>query len=571
MRVPRSWLPGWLGAYRRSDARHDAVAGLVVGAILVPAGMGYAQAAGLPPVYGLYASMAPLIAYAVFGPSRVLILAPDSSLVPLVAAAVVPLAANPDERPALAAMLAVFAGVLCMAGAVLRLGFLAELVSLPVRYGFLAGIAVTVIADQALPLLGISADAEDLTDSVRELATAFRDRSVDGTTAATGLTVLTVVLLLRRLAPRVPAFLVGLVGAILAGALADLDERGVPMVGAIPRGLPLPQWPSAAAADLAELLAGAVGIAIVAFADTSVLSKAVAARVDQRVDANRELFALGAANVTTGLFQGFPVSASATRTPVALSAGARTQLAGVVGALVLVVILVAIPDVFVHLPVAALSAMVIAAAVGLVELGPLVALARSRPAELALAGVAFAAVLVLGPIVGVLVAIAVSLLTFVAKAWRPHTATLVRVEGLKGYHDGARHPEGESIPGLVLYRFDAPLFFANAEVFRGEVLALVAEPQCRWLVVTAEPITDIDATAAEMMTSLLGDLQQRGVTLVFAELKGQVRDQLDRYGLVDRVGRDRFYPTIGQAVHGYVDATAADWVDWEDRPPPRQL
>jgi MFS superfamily sulfate permease-like transporter len=272
------------------------------------------------------------------------------------------------------------------------------------------------------------------------------------------------------------------------------------------------------------------------------------------------------ANVASGLFQGFSVSASASRTPAAEAAGARTQMTGLFGAATIAVILVAVPGLFRNLPTAALAAVVIAAASSLVEIRPLVSLAKARPSELVLSLIAFAAIAFAGAIRGVLIAIAVSLIAFIVKAWRPHTATLVRVDGLKGYHDGERHPEGRTIPGLVLYRFDAPLFFANAELFRQQVLHHTRpEADVCWLVVTAEPITDIDATGAAMLETLHDELRARDVAIAFAELKGHVRERLDRFGLVERFGRDRFYRTVGEAVHAYLAEEDVPWTDWEDR------
>ncbi len=551
------------------DVMADVVAGVVLTALLIPAGMGYALAAGLPPVTGLYATIGPLVAYAIIGPSRILVLGPDSSLAPLVAAAILPLAAGSADRAiTLAAMLAVLSGLLCVLAGLLRAGFVAELLSLPVRYGYLAGIAAIVIVGQFRSLLGISTDADGLVGSARALFDGVTSGGVHRPTALVGGSCLVALLVMRRISARLPAMLVVVVAAAVVSALADLGGRGVATVGVVARGVPLPAWPLQSLDDAVALLGGAVGIALVSFADTSVLSRSYATRTNDRVDPNHELFALGVANIAAGLVRGFPVSASASRTPVAESAGARTQLTGLVAAGAITVVLVAAPSLFETLPVAALAAVVIAAALRYVEPGPLVLLARTRRVEFGLlvltaAGVAFA-----GPIRGVLAAVVASLLAFVAKAWRPHTATLVRVDGSKGYHDATRHPEGRSVPGLVLYRFDAPLFFANAEVFHDEVTALCLPGSgVRRVVVTAEPITDIDATAAEMLRRLHEELTERGVVLAFAELKGHVRERLAHDGLVERIGPDRFFRTIGEAVHTYVTEEAVPWTDWEDRPP----
>jgi high affinity sulfate transporter 1 len=548
-------------------------AGLVLTALLVPAGMGYAQAAGLPPVHGLYATIVPLVVYALVGPSRIMVMAPDSSLAPLIFAAVVPLAAaggDPERAVVLAAMLAILAGLLSLLAGVAKLGFLADLLSAPVRYGYINGIALTVAVGQLPKLLGFTVASDDLLARIGETVEAIADGAVDPTAATLGLASLAVILLLRRWAPRVPGMLVAVVGATLAVIWGGLADEGLALVGDLPQGLPTPAWPDASWSEVLELFAAAVGIAFVSFADTSVLSRTYARRTRQDVDPDHELWALGAVNIGTGLFQGFPVSSSSSRTPVAEEAGARTQVTGLVGAAVVAVLVVFAPSLFRYLPQAALAAVVIAASTRLVEIPGLVRLARVRRGDLVLSLIAFAGVAVLGAIPGVGIAVGLSVLDVMRRAWRPYTAELVRVTGLKGYHDVARHPEGHRVPGLLLYRFDAPLFFANVGYFTEDLLHRVDRSVVtpRRVVVTAEPITDVDPTAAEELGHLIDALAERGVRLEFAELKGRVRDTLDRYGLVDRLGRDRFWRTVGEAVRQHVSETGVDWVDWEDREPP---
>jgi high affinity sulfate transporter 1 len=567
----RRWIPllGVLGRYRAHTFRRDVVAGLVLTALLIPAGMGYAQASGLPAVAGLYATLLPLAAYAVVGPSRILVLGPDSALAPLIAAAVLPLSGgDAGTAVTLAGMVAVLTGVLCIVAGLARLGFLTDLLSLPVRYGYLNGIALTILASQLPKLFGFSVDADTAVDGLRQFVDGVVDGRTNTTALAVGATSLVSILALRHWFRRVPALLVVIVGAIAATSLFDLAEHGIALVGDLPRGLPSFAVPHVDAGDLARLVASAAGVAFVAFADTSVLSRTFAARGRYDVDQNQELVALGIANGVTGLFQGFPVSSSASRTPAAEAAGAHTQVTGLVSAAVIVVVLVWLPWVFRDLPLATLAAVVIAAATALVEVNGVVRLAVVSPTELAVSLVAFTGVAVLGVLPGIGVAIGVAVLTFVRRAWAPHSAELVRVDGVKGYHDAGRHPEGRRVPGLVLYRFDAPLFFANADEFRERALELVAAAPgpVRWLVVTAEPITDIDATAAEMLTRLHADLEGRHIVLAFAELKGHVRERLARFGLVDLVGDQYFYRTVGEAVHAYVAAAGVEWVDWEDRP-----
>jgi high affinity sulfate transporter 1 len=565
------WLPlaRQLSSYEASWLKHDLVAGVVLSAMLVPAGMAYAEAAGLPAVNGLYATVVPLLVYALVGPSRVFVVGPDSGLAPLIAATIVPLAAtDPDRAVAVGAALAVVSGVLCMIAAIARFGFLAELVSKPVRYGYLNGIAALVIVSQIPKLCGFSVPIGRLPEMLTGFAEGVDGGLLNGTALAIGLGSIAVILGIPRVAPAVPGVLVAVVGSIAAVTLFGLTADDVPLVGALPQGLPAFAAPDLQSIDLWPLVAGALGVAFVAFTDTSVLSRVFAARRGERVDANQELLALGVANTCTGFLGGFPVSGSSSRTPVAEAAGARTQLTGVVGAVVVVVMLLVAPGLLRNLPSAALAAIVIVAVSKIVTIAGVLRLAVVGRSELVLSIAAFLGVALLGPLPGVAVAIALSLLAFVRKAWRPHTAELVRVDGMKGYHDSQRHPEGRRIDGLVLYRFDAPLFFANCEAFADEVRELRrSTPSPRWIVVTAEPITDVDATAAEMLFDLHRELTAHGIVLAFAELKGHVRERMARAGLVQLVGEHRFYRTVGQAVRTYVAETGVDWVDWEDRGP----
>jgi high affinity sulfate transporter 1 len=565
------WVPGvrTLRIYRRSWLPRDLVAGIVLTALLVPAGMGYAEASGLPAIYGLYATIVPLVVYAILGPSRILVLGPDSSLAPLIAAAILPLAVGaPEEAVALAGMLAILSGLLCVLAALARFGFITELLSKPVRYGYMNGIALTVLLSQLPKLFGFSID----TEGVIPEATAFIRGVADGETNTAaliiGLACLLVILGFKRWRPRIPGVLVAVVGATVAvGAFGLAQRYHLSVVGPLPKGLPSFQVPSVSASNLDALLAGAIGIALVSFADTSVLSRTFAIRGGYRVDPNQELVALGAANVVSGLFQGFSVSSSSSRTPVAEAAGAKTQVTGLVGALAIALMLLFFPNLVRNLPDSALAAVVISAAIGLIEVAGVRKLYRLRRTEFALSIACFLGVAVLGVIEGIFIAVGLALLDFIRRAWRPYDAVLGRVEGLKGYHDVARHPDAKRIPGLVLFRWDAPLFFANAEVFADRLrLAIASSPTpVRWVIVAAEPVTDLDTTAADVLQQLDEELAAEGVDLRFAEMKGPVKDRLKRYALFERFGADHFYPTIGTAVDAYVDEAGIKWVDWEDR------
>jgi high affinity sulfate transporter 1 len=564
------WVPGLrtLREYRRSWLGSDLMAGLVLTALLVPVGMGYAQAAGLPPITGLYATIVPLVAYAVFGPSRVMVLGPDSSLAAVIAAVILPLGGDdPETAVALAGALAILTGLIILVAGIARLGFITELLSRPVQLGYLYGIAVTILVGQLPRLCGFSVDGRGLLTEIRDFLQGVADGRVNRAALAVGVTGIVVILVLKRVWPKVPGVMVAVLVGIAAVAVFDLDAEGVLVVGVLPEGLPTLAIPTVELSDLGALLSGALGIALVAVADTTVLSQSLAAQRDETVDPNQELRALGAANLAAGLFQGFAISSSASRTPVAVAAGARSQLTPLVGAAAIALLLVLAPGLLRDLPLPMLAAIVICAAIGLIDVAAVRRLHRVRRSEFVLWLAAFGGVALLGVLVGVFMAILLSLADFVRRAWRPHDAVLGRVDELKGYHDIDRYPDARLIPGLVLYRFDAPLFFANAGYFRRRVRRLVAEAThpVRWIVVAAEPITDVDTSAADTLHQLLAELRQQGVALAFAELKDPVKDRIKRYGLFDAVGPDRFYPTVGTAVDGYLAATGTTWVEWEER------
>jgi high affinity sulfate transporter 1 len=563
-------MPGLavLRTYRRGWLAKDVVAGLVLTALLVPVGMGYAEAAGLPAIYGLYATIVPLVAYAVFGPSRILVLGPDSALAALIAATVLPLAAGVAERVvALAGMLAILSGALCILAGLARLGFITDLLSKPIRYGYLNGIALTVLIGQLPKVCGFSVSGDNLLQEASGLAQGILQGRTNWVACAIGLSCLAVILGFKRWAPKIPGVLIAVVGATIVVSLFSLTARaGVSVVGPVPQGLPALQIPTVSFDELSALLAGAVAIALVSFADMSVLSRTFALRGGYEVDGNQELIALGAANMAAGFFQGFSVSSSASRTPVAESAGAKTQITGVVGAVCIALLLIFAPMLLRDLPHAALGAVVISACIGLVEVRGVRRLYQLRREEFVLSLVCFLGVALLGVIQGIFLAVGLALFTFVWRAWRPYDAVLGRVPGRKGYHDISRHPEAKRVPGLVLFRWDAPLFFANAEIFQEHVLRAIAEAPTptSWVVVTAEPITDVDITAADVLAELDQALHQAGMELCFAEMKGPVKDRLRRYGLFAELGTENFFPTIGQAVARYLATHPVEWRDLEE-------
>ncbi len=565
------WLPGLrvLQSYNPAWLRNDIAAGLVLTAVLVPVGMAYAEASGLPPITGLYATILPLTVYALVGPSRILVLGPDSSLAGIIAAVVIPMSAgDPARAVALAGALSIITGLLCVIAGLLKFGFLTDLLSKPVRYGYINGIALTVIVGQLPKLFGFSIDAEGLIAETRAFVAGVLGGSTNLVALLIGLAALGVILGVKRLAPRVPGVLVAVVGATIVVGAFDLAARaGLSVVGVLPQGLPPLTVPNISAADIGPLAVGAAGIALVSFADTSVLSRTFALRGGYDVDANQELVALGAVNVGSGLFQGFAVSSSASRTPVAAEAGARTQLTGLVGAAAIVLMLVAIPGLVQNLPSTALAAVVIAAALSMLEIAGVRTLYIHGRTDFAVSMVCFLGVALIGVIPGIFIAVGLSLLAFIKRAWRPYDAVLGRIDGEKGYHDVSRHPDARRIPGLVLFRWDAPLFFANAEVFADHINDAIQQSPTpvQWVVVAAEPVTDIDTTAADALRQLLTELEEAKVRLAFAELKDPVKDQLARYGLLLEIGTHYLFPTLGSAVRHYVAECGVEWVDWEDQ------
>jgi high affinity sulfate transporter 1 len=534
--------------------------------------MGYALASGLPAITGLYATVGPLLAYALFGPSRIMVLGPDSALAPLIAVAVLSRSGgDPQRAVALASVLALLTGVLCIGAGLAKAGFITDLLSKPVRDGYMNGIGLTIIVSQLPKLLGFSVTANDFWGGTAALVRGVIAGDTKPAALAIGSACLALVLVGRRVAPRAPAVLVAVVGATAAVALLGLADR-ITVVGPVPRGIPLPAIPIVHLSDVADLIGAAVGISLVSFADTSVLSRTFAGRNGYRVDPNRELIGLGVANLVAGLVRGFPISSSASRTPVAESAGSRTQLTGIIGALAIVVLLVFAPWLCKDLPTTALAAIVIAAAIRIIDIASWRVFYRVRRSDFILSVVAFLSVAAFGVLTGIAVAVVVSLLDVVRRAWRPHDAILGRADGVKGYHDLTRYPGAKQVPGLLLFRWDAPLFFANADTFRKRIVDLVddataARRPLKWVVVAAEPITDVDTTAAEMLEELDKELATRGCELAFAEMKDPVKDRLDRYGLQRRIGREFFFPTIGVAVHAFLGRHSVEWSDWEDQAP----
>jgi high affinity sulfate transporter 1 len=567
----RSVTPGLrlLSSYRRSWLSKDLVAGLVLTALLVPQGMAYAELAGLPPITGLYTSILCLVGYAIFGPSRVLVLGPDSSLGPMIAATIIPIVGangDPQRAIALASVLALLVGVMTVLAGVAKLGFVADLLSKPTQIGYLNGLALTILVSQLPKLFGFSVDADGLIPEAAGFANGLANGDTVAAALAIGLLGLVLILLLQRLVPKVPAVLVAVVVSILAANAFNLADHGVSLVGPLPQGFPPLTLPGVPLSDMALLVAGAVGIAVVSLTDTISTASAFAARAGQEVDGDREMIGIGAANIAAGFFQGFPVSTSGSRTAVAEQAGARSQVTGLVGALAITLMLLLAPGLLRNLPQPTLAAVVITASLSLADIPGTVRLWRQRRTEFTLSMAAFAGVALLGVLPGIAIAVALSIGNVFRRVWWPYQTVLGRAADVPGYHDVRSYPDAEQLPGCVLFRFDAPLFFANARTFRDQVRRLArSEPPPKWIVVAAEPITDVDTTAADMLEDLDEGLNAQGISLVFAELKDPVRQKIERYELTRTIDPTHFFPTLGAAVAAFRERFGADWAPAADK------
>ena len=543
-------VPGlaMLRGYQRSWLRADLVAGLVLAAILVPQGMAYAELAGLPTVTGLYTTIACLVGYALMGPSRILVLGPDSSVSPLILAAIVPLlgsGGDPATAIALAGMMALLVGVIEIGLGVAKLGFVADLLSKEVQVGYMNGLGITIIVGQLPKLFGFSTDASGFVNEVKAFFAQLDETNT--TTLVVGLATLTVLLGLPRVWPKVPAILVAIVGALVVSALLDLSAQGVKTVGALPQGLPTPSLPWTSVNDVGPLLVASLGITIVSLTDTIATSTSFAARRGDEVRADQEMIGLGSANVAAGLFQGFAVSTSGSRTAVAEQSGAKSQLTGLVGAGTVVVLLLFLNSLMADLPQTALAAVVITAALSLMDLPALRHFWRVRRTALLLSLVATAGVVFFGVLQGILIATVMSILMFFRRSWWPHGEVLGRVEGT-GWHSLAAEDDAEELPGIVVFRWEAPLFFANSGMFREQVRSLVRDKGARWVVLQCEAVTDIDVTAAQMLEQLDTQLNERGIHLAFVELRSRLQDLILRYGLLETLDKDRFYHSVEAAL-----------------------
>jgi len=563
---------GMLRTYKPAWLRFDLIAGIVLAAILVPQGLAYAELAGLPPVTGLYTTIACLVVYALLGPSRVLVLGPDSSVSPLIFAAITPLIVADDTATAiaLAGMLALMVGLIEIGLGLGKLGFIADLLSKEVQVGYMNGLAITIIVGQLPKLFGFSTEGDTFVDDVAAFFSNL-DKT-DATTLLVGLSTLALLIGLPHISKKIPAVLVAVVAATVVSGAFDLAAEGVKTVGTLPSGLPAPSIPWTDWSDLAALVPAAFGIVLVSLTDTIATSSSFAARRGDEVDANREMIAVGASNVGAGLFQGFAISVSGSRTAVAEQSGAKSQVTGLVGAGLVILMLVLVPSLLADLPQTALAAVVIMAAISLADVAVLRRFARVRRSALFLSLVATLGVVFFGVLQGILIAAILSILLFFRRSWWPPGAVLGYVHELKGWHDVQRYPEAEQRKDVVIYRWEAPLFFANAGIFRQQIRKLVIERKPRWIVLQCEAITDIDVTAADMLKGLDHELNEHGIHMAFVELRGRLQERVETYGLLTELDREHFFakmkpalrdieahdPDSDEAPHRWVDALEQD-------------
>jgi len=561
----RGWVPGirTVTTYQAAWLPRDLVAGVVLTTLLVPQGMAYAELAGLPAITGLYTSILCLLAYAVFGPSRILVLGPDSSLGPMIATVIVAglgAGADPGQAVALASTLGLLVGVLLVLAGVAKLGFLADLLSHPTQLGYLNGLALTILVSQLPKLFGFSVDGDGLIAETKGFVQGVADGKTVPAALVVGVLGLAVILALRAWLPKVPGVLIAVVLSIGAVAVFGLEERGVDLVGALPQGFPPFTVPDFSLSQLGTLAGGALGITLVSLTDTISTASAFAARTGQEVRGSQEMVGIGAANIAASFFQGFPVSTSGSRTAVAQQSGARTQVTGVVGAVAISLMLLFAPGLLRDLPQPTLAAVVIAAALSLADIPAMMSLYRRRRVEFSLGIAAFLGVAILGVLPGIAVAVGLSVLNVFRRLWWPYQAVLGRAAGVSGYHDISVHQDAQRLPGLLIFRFDAPLIFANARTFRDRIRGFMNdEPGLKWIVVAAEPITDVDTTAADTLEELDEELNARGISLVFAEMKSPVQEKIDRYQLTRTIDPSHFFPTIEDAVAAYRRETGAEW------------
>jgi high affinity sulfate transporter 1 len=542
----RGYTPAWF--------RADLLAGVTVTAYLVPQCLAYADLAGVPPATGLWVAVVAMIVYALLGTSRQLSVGPESATAIMVAAAITPLAAGDPARYAtLAAGLALMVGIVCIAAWALRLGFVADLLSYPVLIGYMAGVAVIMIVSQLGTLTGVDIEADGVIAQLQELS--GRMDEIQPIPLALGLGVTVFLVVLRRLAPLAPGTLIAVVGSAILVAVLGLEAQGVAVVGPVPSALPTPVLPALSVADITALVGSAAAIAFVGYTDVALTGRAFAARTGETIDANREFLALGAANVAAGFTGGFPLSASGSRTAIIDAMRARSQVTGLVAAASVMAVVLLVPGLIATIPRAALGGVVVYAAIRLVDVAGFRRLWGFRMSEFGLAVAAVAGVLVFDVLAGILVAVGLSVAELFLRVARPSAAVLGRAPGVAGLHDVEDYPDARTIPGLVVFRYDGPLCFANAQDFRTRVLDAVDDEAetapVDWLLLNAEAIVELDVTSADAIRQLATDLAERRVVFALARAKQDLQADLAKARLFDVLDEDRIYATLPVAEEAF--------------------
>jgi SulP family sulfate permease len=552
------FLPGLrvLDSYSRPRLRLDTIAALSVWAVVVPQGLAYGELAGVPAVAGLYTAAAGMLLYGLFGSSRYLNVGPESSVAIVVAASVAPLAGGDPERAiALTSMLAILVGGVLLVGALLRLGVVTRLLSAPILTGYLAGAAVIIAASQIPKLFGISPAGDQWWQQLRDVATNLD--ATNGWSLGIGICVIAVLLVLQRVVPRLPASLFAMAVATVVVAATDwASSNGVAVVGEVGRGIPVPAIPRAPLADMVSLLAPASSVALLVFASSVATGSALASRDREDLDSTREFVGLAAAGVGAGLIQGFPANGSDSRSFIVANGEARSQSANMIASVMVLITVLLLTPLFRDLPIAALGAVVLVSAISLVDLARFRSLRRVRTSDFILSLVTFLGVLSFGVLGGIVVGVVVSLLETMRRAILPHTAVLGEVAGSPTFRDIENYEDAETVPGLIVYRFDAPLFFANADVFKHDIETLVARARhpVRRVVVNAEGITDMDVTGAQALERVIADLRDDGVRFAMARVRTSLREMIKEMGLEERIGSENFFLRVADAASGFPSA-----------------
>lgn len=559
--IIKKYVPGvkLLTDYETSWWRPDIIAAMSLWAILVPQSMAYAKLAGVPAVFGLYTAFAAMIGYAIFGTSRVLNQGPESAVAIVAAATLLPLVGGDGDQYILfASVLAILVGLWAILGGILKLGFITRFISRPILLGYIVGSAWLIVISQLPAMLGMTVDEEGYYSAVGSIL-----RNLDQAnlwTVAVGIGLMVLIYATKKFIPKAPAYLVAAVVGTVVVVVFNLDNLGVTLVGSIESGIPLPKIPFIPIPDVVSLILPAAGIALLAYADSVVTAESLARPNGYEIDADQEFIGLGMASIASGLFQGFPVNGSQTRSVVLDDSGAKTQMSGIISAVLVIVTLLVLTPVFELLPNVALAAIVMVAGIGLFDIKEMRTLWRIQRADFILMVLTALGVIVIGMLPGILIAVLLSLLDVARRSTTPHTAVLVQVPGTDTFRDADNVADGGAIAGLLIYRFDAPLFFANVSVMADQITELVetADPPIEWVLIDAESIHDIDTTAVQGLEELLEDLRDAGVHVAFARLRQAVRDVIEAADLIDVIGEDNIYLEVDDGVTAFINRTPAD-------------